>query len=101
MKLILATIFALPLLFTNIASAQLPPDYNGKTLASSTTIDGFSLNFEPVFNLLTVLEAKGAKVQTKLLEINGQHQLLINVDGKNLKPIMLFQRTDREIVYEY
>lgn len=67
-----------------------------KTLSES--IDGLSINFEPVMDLINSLEASGAKVTYRIVESDGLILLEVSVNGKMLTPFIL---NAAKIEFEY
>lgn len=67
-----------------------------KTLSES--IDGFSVNFQPIMDLISSLEKSGAKVSYRVVESKGLVLLEVTVNGKMISPFIL---NEGVIVYEY
>lgn len=117
MKIKVLLIVGLSLLVANTASAQLTPDVdfsNPKGLISVKTdpvlkdprglisvktdpvlkpiyysSNGFTFDSQPVLDLINELEKSGAKVTTKVIEINNQILLEVYVNGNRQTPFIL------------
>lgn len=100
-------------------SAQITPDIDHKGVDSGVSytvpkaLSGFNFNFsdpklaasfnlnmQPVFELVGLLENRGAKITPKLLEGKNMVLMELEVDGKPLSPIVV-QCLGCIIIYEY
>lgn len=85
---------------------------SGKKIKKSfslATLDGIDpkgprlvqLGTASIEDLLSALESRGAKVETKLVEAEGLQLLEIKVDGQKLAPAIANCNDCEPIVYEY
>lgn len=81
----------------------MPKALAGLSLNFSSTEDlkKFSLNFQPVMELISMLENKGAKVIATPVEIKDLLALNVSVDGKPLKDLVVVNCNSCVIVFEY